>query len=236
MNLLDPAAIPFSAALLLMLMLVIAEVIGALTGFLPSAMLDNALPDVELDTDYDSPAGGPLDADGPQLGDTPGGLSRFFGWLSVGKVPILVLIIAFLASFGLGGLMLQVASNGIIGITLPVIASVPAAFLIALYPTRWLGRGVAAIFPKEHTEASSADDFIGRIAVITSGIARKGLAAEGKLKDSFGQTHYVRIEPDGEETFEHGAEVLLTTRAGGVYYAILNTSLHLTDKGESNGQ
>lgn len=232
MDLLSPSAVPFSAALLLLGLLVAAEVIGALVGIMPSAAVDSALPDFDFDADIDldleAAAGGPLDADAPQLGDTPGGLSRFLGWLSVGKVPVLVLMMAFLAAFGVIGLMVQSAATSMAGFALPMFLSVPAAFVGALYPTRWLGRGIAAIFPKEHTEAASSKSFIGRTAVITMGTAQRGLPAEAKLTDQYGQSHYIRVEPDNdEETFEQGADVLVISKAGATYRIIQPTSEYL---------
>ncbi|MEM9839027.1 MAG: YqiJ family protein [Pseudomonadota bacterium] len=226
MDFFSPEAVPFSAALVLMALLVGAEVIGALIGFMPSAAIDSALPDFEVD--LDEVAGGPLDADAPQLGDTPGGLSRFFGWLLVGKVPVLVLLMAFLAAFGVIGLMGQSIVVSTLGFPLPAFVSVPAAFAGALYPTRWLGRGIAAIFPKEHTEAASAESFVGRTAVVTMGTAKRGLPAEAKLTDQFGQSHYIRVEPDNDdETFDQGADVLVVSKAGAIYRVIQTTSEYL---------
>ncbi|MEM9840697.1 MAG: YqiJ family protein [Pseudomonadota bacterium] len=224
-----PYAVPFSAALLLMLLLVAAEVVGVLIGFMPSAAIDNALPDFDADLDVDLDANaGPFDADAPQIGDTPGGLSRFLGWLSVGKVPVLVLLMAFLAAFGLIGIFGQAALVETAGFPLPMFVSVPLAIFSALYPTRWLGRGIAKVLPKETTEATSSESFIGRVATVTTGTARRGLPAEAKLTDSFGQAHYLRVEPDNDdETFTQGADVLVTGRARSVYRVISPPSEYL---------
>ncbi|MEM1380354.1 MAG: YqiJ family protein [Pseudomonadota bacterium] len=230
MDLLSPSAVPFSAALLLMVLLVSAEIVGVLIGIMPSAAIDSALPDfnADIDVDIEAAAGGPLDADAPQLGDTPGGLSRFLGWLSVGKVPVLVLMMAFLSAFGVIGLIVQAAATSTLGFPLPMLFSVPVAFVAALYPTRWLGRGIAAIFPKEHTEAASLKTFIGRTAVITMGTAQRGLSAEAKLTDQYGQSHYVRVEPDNDdETFKQGSDVLLVSKVGATYRVIQPTSEYL---------
>lgn len=224
MELFAPYAVPFSAALLLMLMLVAAEVIGVLIGFAPSAAVDSALPDVNFDVDIDADVdagAGPFDVDAPQIGDTPGGLSRFLGWLSVGKVPVLVLLMAFLASFGLAGLIGQGTLQSLVGFTMPMIVSVPVAIMVALYPTRWIGRAIGNWLPKETSEATSSASFVGRVAVVTGGIARRGLPAEAKLTDGFGQAHYLRVEPDhDDEVFENGAKVFVTSSVGGIYRVI----------------
>ena len=76
--------------------------------------------------------------------------------------------------------------------------------------------------PKEETEAPSLDDFIGAIATITGGTARKDLPAEAKLTDEHGKSHYVRIIPHDPETQPRGTQVILLTRKGNLYTAMRN--------------
>lgn len=233
MEFLSPSIVPFTAALYLMGFLVAAEVIGVLLGFMPSAALDGALPDFELDGDLDADlganVGGPLEVDTVDLADGPSGLTRFLGWLSVGKVPVLVLIMAFLASFGTIGLVLASASLSTLGFGIPAVFSVPLAFVGSLYPTRWIGRVVGTILPKEHTEATSQNEFIGRTAIVTLGTAKRGLSAEAKLSDQHGQNHYIRVEPDNDnETFDQGNEVLIVSKVGPSYRVIQLPSEYLS--------
>jgi hypothetical protein len=175
-TLVGPELAPFTAALFLMLLLVAAEVIGAVVGVLPSAALDSALPDF---AEPEFGAGGALDADAPGLGDSA--VSRVLGWLSVGKVPVLVLLIAFLASFGLAGLLLQNAAESLAGARLHAALAAIPAFAGGLVLTRWTGRGVAALLPKDQSQASSAESFVGRVATVTAGLARKNLPAGAEL-------------------------------------------------------
>ena len=76
--------------------------------------------------------------------------------------------------------------------------------------------------PKEETEAPSLDDFIGAIATITGGTARKDLPAEAKLTDEHGKSHYVRLIPHAPATLPRGTQVILLTRKGNLYTAMRN--------------
>jgi hypothetical protein len=227
----DPATAPFAAALIVMLAIAAAEIGGMLFGFAPSGMLDNLLPDVDLEADMAGP-GAPLDVDGPSMPDAPGAgpLSAVLGWLCVGRVPILVLLIAFLTVFGLTGFAVQGLMATLFGLALPsALASIPA-LAAAIPATRASGLILSRILPKEQTEAVSRASFVGRIAVITRGEARQGLPAEAKLTDAYGLSHYVLVEPDEPEmVLSAGSVVLLVSQVGGRFRAIENPHPTLTD-------
>lgn len=237
----SPATTPFAVAISLMLIITAVEVFGALMGMPASAMLDSLLPeldadvDLDIDTDLDLEAdyaGGPLDADAPGIPDAPnpGPLSQILGWLCVGKVPILVLLIVFLTAFGLVGLIIQGAVQGVFGAPLPAIIAVGPALFAAIPTTRIAGLTLSKIMPKEQTEAVSQKKFIGKIATIVRGRARKGLPAEAKFSDQHGQTHYVLVEPDNDTaSFDQGSEVVIVKQTGSVYQAILNTNAAMSD-------
>jgi hypothetical protein len=144
-----------------------------------------------------------------------------------------VLFVIFLTSFGLVGYGLQTISSEILGRLLPAWIAGVAAFFCALPIVRGGGGILAKIMPRDETDAVAEDSFIGLVAVITLGTARAGSAAQGKLKDRHGQSHYVMIEPDGiGEEFVQGTEVLLVKHSGAIFKAILNTSSVLGEKEE----
>lgn len=228
-----------------MLIIAAVELVGALMGLQASAMLDSLLPEVDADIDLDIDmdldleadyAGGPLDVDAPSVPDSPspGPLSQVLGWLCVGKVPILVLLIVFLTAFGLAGFFLQGLIGGLVGAPLPAALAVIPALAAALPATRGAGLTLAKIMPKEHTEAVSRKQFIGKVATVIRGEARKGTPAEAKLTDRHGQTHYILLEPDDEESvFKQGTEVIVVKQSGSIYQAIVNTSAALSDDAAS---
>jgi hypothetical protein len=77
--------------------------------------------------------------------------------------------------------------------------------------------------PSDESSVVSELGFIGRACVITQGIARHGMAAQAKVRDMHGRSHYVMVEPDlAGETFEEGAAVLLVKKDGAKYRGIKN--------------
>ena len=217
---------PFTVALAVMLGIAFLEGVATLLGAGISAFLDSLLPGLNIDVNLESASS--LDAS-EVSSVTP--LSRFLGWLRLGQVPVLILLVIFLTSFGLIGLSIQSFMHNTTGIMLPgLIASIISLFL-ALPVVRGLGGVLEKIIPKDETDAVSEKTLIGRVAVITLGTAKKGSSAEAKVKDKHGLTHYVMVEPDmGETTFEKGAAVLLVKQEGSIFKAIKNTNPSLVDQ------
>jgi membrane protein implicated in regulation of membrane protease activity len=206
-----PQNLPFSVSILLMLVLAAIEAVGVLVGAGLFHHLDAAIYHGDMDAD--------VHGDG------------FLGWLHLGKVPLLVLLIVFLTTFGVVGLLVQAVSKSILGSYWPgAIAAIPAVVL-ALPAVRGFGTLFGRLMPKDETSAVSEDTLIGRIATITVGVARAGQPAEGRVRDQHGQSHYVMVEPDiPGETFPAGTEVLLVKRLGARFSAIRNPSAALSDR------
>ena len=54
-------------------------------------------------------------------------------------------------------------------------------------------------------------------------VARRGLAAQARVRDSLGRTHYLMVEPDLEaDVFEEGTQVLIVRKVGAFYRCIAN--------------
>lgn len=215
--LLDDGNVLFSAALALMLLIAVME--GALTliGFGLSQMLDNLLPDLDLDADL------------PE-GSHPNGLSRLLGWMRFGQVPALVILIVFLTTFGLLGIGVQMALQSLVGATLPTwLAAIPVLFvtLPCVRATTGLMQHIAI---KDETEAISSNTFVGQVATITLGEAKQGSPAEARFTDKFGTTHYTMVEPDTDEVFSQGDQVLLVEKIGSTFKAIANANEHLNQQ------
>jgi hypothetical protein len=190
---------PFGSALLLMLALFIIEGSGLLFGSSPSGWLDGLMPDM------------PDSVEGP------------LGWLHLGKVPFLILLGIFLAGFSMSGYAIQAFSNSLLGHLLPAwLAAVPAT-LAGMASVSGIGGLLARVIPGDETSAVSEMSLVGRAGVVVQGVARQGSAAQMKLRDMHGRTHYVLVEPDlAEDTFEEGTAVLLVKKNGARYMGIRN--------------
>lgn len=210
----------FSIALVLMLMIAVLEGVAALFGAGMSSALESLLPETEFTAHSEV---GAVDADSA--------LSRFLGWLRIGEVPILMLLVIFLLSFGLSGLLLQGVLQSLTGMLAPGWLAVPVVLCLSLPMVRFGGGVLQVIMPRDETSAVTGDSLLGRVAVVTLGTARYHYPAEARVKDQHGYSHYLQLEPDVEgDEFEQGSEVLLLSRQGAVYKGIRNANPHLSDQ------
>jgi hypothetical protein len=234
--------LPFTIALGLMVGLGVLEGVATLMGMGVSGMLDSLLPefDVDIDLDLDALGGAAdglagADADGMHVVDAHahswlGALSRLLGWLHIGRVPILMLLVLFLLSFGLLGLVVQSLALNTLQAMLPAFIACVPAFVGGILFVRGAGGILYRVMPRDETDAVSEQTFVGRVARITLGTARHGFPAQARLRDQHGQTHYVMVEPDDPmQTFTAGADVLLVRRASAVFFVIPNTSESMVD-------
>lgn len=230
---------PFAVSILLMLGIAALEGVGMLFGLGFASMLDSLVPDadvdIDLDLEFDSDID--LDADGVQINQVDvdglgaeGALSRTLGWLMVGKVPVLVLLVLFLTFFGLSGMIIQSISRSIIGVPLFTILAAAGAVFVTIPAMKIAAGRIAKIFPNDETDAISRSALIGRVATITIGKSAKGQPAEARVSDQHGQSHYIMIEPlEADATFEQGTEVLVIKKQGARYLGALNTNTAMTD-------
>lgn len=182
-----PANLPFSVALLLMIMIGAVEALGlGASAF-------------HVDADVDLDGGGDL-----------------LAWLGVGRVPLLMLLVVFLAFFGLVGLAVQQLAG-----PLSLWIAAPAATAAALPLTGLGARGLARIMPGDETTAVGLDELVGRRGTITIGTARRGSPAQARVHDMHGQVHYVMVEPyDDDHIYGEGETVRLDRRDGNIFIAL----------------
>ncbi|QAY76688.1 YqiJ family protein [Sphingosinicella sp. BN140058] len=188
-----PANLPFSVALIVMLLIGLIEAIGLGAHAVHI--------DLHLDTHID--------------GFDP------LAWLGIGRIPLLMVIIVFLAIFGLAGLTLQQLASELAGAPLsPWIAGLAAA-VAALPLTGFGARGLARILPQDETTAVSLDTLVGKRGEITIGTARRGSPAQARVRDVHGQVHYVMVEPHEEaHPLAAGDAILLARREGHIFIAL----------------
>lgn len=200
---LAPESWPFSVSLILIIAIAIIEGSGLLIGHTFSGWLDQLLPDASVGA---------------------GASEAWLGWLHVGKVPTLVLLVTLLTAFTMLGYAIAALSKGLFGFYPPAILATPVAFVGALPVVRVLGAGIARITPRDETTAVLLETLVGRIAVIVNGTARTNYPAEARVKNEHGQTLYVHVEPDApERSFGPGESVLLVRQVSGSrFQAIAN--------------
>ncbi len=211
--------LPFMVSLTIMIMIACLEGVTTMIGFGLSSMIETFIPDFDIDIDVDMDA----DVDHPDITAT-GILTKTFGWFRIGQVPFLIILIAFLTIFGLGGLILQSFCIKLTGYLLPGLIASAITLPLSLPLVRFITGIIAKIMPKDETEAVDEKSFIGRVAVITLGKATKNNSAQAKLKDKFSTTHYLMVEPDiDDEEFNQGDQVLIVKQTSSGFKAIHNS-------------
>lgn len=156
------------------------------------------------------------------------GDADLLGWLGVGQVPLLMLIVVLLALFGLIGISLQQLAAGLLGAPLSPWLAAPIAFLASLPLLGISARALARIMPGDETTAVSLDTLIAKRATVTVGTARRGSPARAQVRDVHGQTHYVMIEPNGDDqSIAEGETVLLVRREGDLFIGLAEGDAHL---------
>ncbi|MDR7270170.1 membrane protein implicated in regulation of membrane protease activity [Pelomonas saccharophila] len=199
-----PQTLPFGVAVVLVAAIALLEGLGLLAAASPSALLDQVLPDIDA--------------------DATGGLDRVLGWLHLGRVPALVLLLLFLTGYALSGYALQALAMHMTGGLLSAWAAGLLAVPPALTTVRALGRPIARLVPQDESSAVSEQSLVGRTGVVSAGIARRGLAAQARVRDALGRTHHLLVEPELEgEVFHEGAPILIVAKAGPFYRCIAST-------------
>ena len=184
--LLQPALLPFTAAMGLLLMVVLLQLIG-------------------------------LDADLPGGGDT--GVGAALDWLSAGRLPVLVLVILFLALFAMAGFALQFAAQAVLNwLPWPVATAGAAAAAVPL--VRRCSRPLARILPLDETTAVDIESLVGRRARIVLGTAKTGSPARAEVIDAYGHRHFVMVEPAGDTVLSADNLLLLVGRDGPHFRAV----------------
>ena len=197
----SPETLPFGVAVALIVAIALLEGLGMLISLSPSNLIDNWLPEH------------PAEA----------GVDRVLGWLHLGRVPALVLLLLFLLGYALFGYALQKVAFNLLGGFLPAWAAGLLAVPPGLATVRGLGSLVAHIIPRDETSAVSEQSLVGRGGVVSAGAARRGLAAQARVRDAHGRMHYLMVEPDlDDEVFEEGAQILIVRKLGAFYRCIAN--------------
>ena len=198
---LEPGMFPFMVSIYLLAGLVALEVALLVLGADVFHFIDDLLPDLG-------------EADAPETLS----LSKALAFVGIGKVPVLMVLMSFLATFGLGGFLVQEAAAALSGGYLPLAAAVPAAGVAAVLCTGRLAALLARILPSEETTAVSKDSLIGRKATINFGDATFTRNAQAKVTDRHGNVHYVQVMASSpEELLPEGSEIALVSRHKGFF-------------------
>jgi len=189
-----------------------------------SGLVDQMLPEFDVDLDVD------IDVDGPDMAVETPALSTLLSWLHVGRVPTLILFASFLFGFAVSGLAVQQLSLAAFHSPLSAWIAVVPAFFGSLPFVHVSGRLFRAYLPSEESDSVERGSLVGKTATLTLGEARSGQPAQAKLRDAKGQMHYVMVEPTPDhEVLGEGTEVVLVRLSGATYAAVPSGMQRLLD-------
>lgn len=144
--------------------------------------------------------------------------SPVLNWLFVREMPLSSAITLLLLGFGATGLAAQGVAHFALGTGMPLWVALLAATVGAVFLLRAIARSFMT-WKVVHTTALQPQEFIGQVVVLLSPTATKALFGEAKFTDRHGQTHYVMICPEGDESFNQGESVQLLEPTAGGYIA-----------------
>ncbi len=133
----------------------------------------------------------------------------YLGWLGLGKVPLLVIIILFLSCFGFTGLVIHKVFYETFNFYLTNLIVSGVSLFSALILTRKVGNWIGKVIPKTTSTAVTTCSLIGKVATIDSGDACNNLAAEAHVKDDFGVRHNILVKPMKNSLIKQGSKVIL---------------------------
>ena len=209
----EPYNTPFFYSFSVLLVILGLELLSLILGLGFSQFIDNIFDggDIALEADVDS-----------DVEFENGFVSKYIAWVKVKDVPVLILLIIFLGSFSIIGFSLQSILNQFLEFTLPLIIAVPLSIVLCMPLYLWVSKKLGTKLFKEETSALLESSFVGKVAEIVVGTSRLGYPAEAKLKDIYGQLHYIMVEPEDDEIeFKQGTKVVLTEKKGLIFSASL---------------
>ena len=148
---------------------------------------------------------------GDSIADLLDGTSvgELFDWLNLGRVPISIIGMLLLVTFGAVGMLL----SG----TLPLVPNWAYAFAaapVAVGVTKVVGNGLVRLIPRDESYAVKHSDLIGCRGLVTLGPLDDGRPGNVRVRDSHDELHTIRARPaDAGTIIEKGTEVVVV--AGG---------------------
>jgi membrane protein implicated in regulation of membrane protease activity len=181
--------IPFLVSLGLSLVFALLQLVG---GF----------GDGDSDVDVDADADVDVDVEGDFFGDA-------LGFLGIGKVPVMLVLMGFLGVFGLSGLLINTiisqSFNGYAGIAFA--AAALGSLICAFMLTGRISRGFARLAP-DSSLAVGFEQLVGRIGTVSSPQVSETYGRV-TVRDQHGGTHTVYAVLNGGEPLPERSEVAL---------------------------
>lgn len=112
-----------------------------------------------------------------------------------------LILFFLLMNFSFAGYVLEFLIHAQEGHFLPAYYLMLPALIIAIFFTVFMIHCLDQVIPPKYKKQTI--NLLGRLATISSGNARPGFSAQARVRDEYGQLHYVQVEPEfGELEFQ----------------------------------
>lgn len=112
-----------------------------------------------------------------------------------------LIVVFFLMNFSFSGYLFQFLIYSQEQHFLPAYYLILPALTIAIFFTIFMIHCLDQVIPPKYKKNDI--NLLGRLATISSGNARPGFSAQARVRDEYGQLHYVQVEPEfGELEFQ----------------------------------
>ncbi|MEM1013547.1 MAG: hypothetical protein AAGI46_15165 [Planctomycetota bacterium] len=175
--------------------------------------------DLDADVDFDADVGvdaavvkPDIDVD-TDIGDTPSGILNSLTWVGVGKVPLSIVLMVLLLSFGVVGFATNQLLRDAMGV-LAVAVSLPLAVVLALVVTATTSQLIARYMPLSESSAERRSSYVGRRGTVVFTVSPK--TGTISVRDAGGDLYQLPARTrDG--TIAPGTDVVLTDYQAGVF-------------------
>ncbi len=175
-----PENTAFSVSFAFLIAILMVEIIGLMIGFTSLSM--------------DADAGLDADAD-------VGFFGNIIAWVNPSGLPFMILLAFMLMYFTAIGYTTQGLMIGFFGFGLPTSMAAPISFVLSLVVSHIFSEKLGRFLPKDETYAVSIENLVDRegIVVISAKNSLIGrILGQIKVKDHFGNTHYVSYFSEDE--------------------------------------
>lgn len=136
----------------------------------------------------------------------------FMGWLNPGKMPVIILFIAFLGCLSIAGFSFNWIWTGFHFKMLSALFTTPIVSVAVLPIVSAFSNSLGPILQSDDNNAITLDALVGYYGTVTMGPIRDHAAGQAKFKDDFGVTHYMDVVAEPGHTLEMGDDVVLLQR------------------------